>query len=353
MIKIYIKILKAILKNFFTKEKIIYISDASDWIINVIGINLKSNLNKIGFEIGISPIGLKNKIIHFGSVGSLIKSTGIKSINSSNKIILTWFHIVENDPLVKYIPELNNKVDIVHTAALNTKKKLVYYGLDKSKIKIIPLGVNPESFYPFTIEKKKNLRKKLQIPSNRIVIGSFQKDGVGWGEGLEPKLIKGPDVFCDAVIEISKNFDILILLSGPARGYVKKRLSEAGIPYIHKYLNKYEKVAEFYNVIDLYIVSSREEGLPMAILESMACGVPIISTKVGLAPEMIEHNKNGFLCEIGDYVDIAGKSNIVITNPELKNSFIDNGLDTISNYNWQQISNKFLDNLYKPLINND
>ena len=68
-----------------------------------------------------------------------------------------------------------------------------------------------------------------------FVVGSFQKDGVGWGEGLEPKLVKGPDVLvararAPRAPEVPELF---VLLTGPARGYVRRELERLGIPYRH------------------------------------------------------------------------------------------------------------------------
>ena len=349
MIKTYIKILISIFENLFTKEKIIYISDSADWIINVIGLNLKKNLTKITFKPALNPIGLRNKIIHFGSVSSLIKSSGIKKVHRSNKIILTWFHIVENDARTKFIPELSSKVDYIHTSAENTKNKLINFGFPASKIIVIPLGINPDNFFPYPEEKKENIRNKLKIPEKKIVIGSFQKDGNGWGEGFEPKLIKGPDIFCDAVIELNKRYDIFVLLSGPARGYVKKRLDKAQVQYIHKYLDDYEKISEFYNALDLYLVTSREEGLPMAILESLACGVPLISTKVGLAPEIINNTKNGFLCNIEDTENIVKRASRIIENTDLKEKITEQGLHDIKNYTWEKTAEMFYEKIYRNI----
>ena len=67
-----------------------------------------------------------------------------------------------------------------------------------------------------------------------FVVGSFQKDGVGWGEGLEPKLIKGPDVLVAALEQVHAEAPgLVVLLTGPARGYVRQELDRLGIPYRH------------------------------------------------------------------------------------------------------------------------
>jgi hypothetical protein len=58
-----------------------------------------------------------------------------------------------------------------------------------------------------------------------------------------------------------------------------------------------EEIAAFYQNIDAYICASRTEGGPHPILEASSCGVPVISTNVGIAPELIEQNVNGILIE--------------------------------------------------------
>ncbi|ALA52357.1 glycosyltransferase family 4 protein [Shouchella clausii] len=56
-----------------------------------------------------------------------------------------------------------------------------------------------------------------------------------------------------------------------------------------------EEMAAFYQQLDCFICSSTSEHIPLPLLEAAACGVPLISTRVGIAPELITHNKNGFI----------------------------------------------------------
>ena len=72
-------------------------------------------------------------------------------------------------------------------------------GIDPSKVFLIPIGINLDFFPLRKMELKRNMRDQLGIPQSAFVVGSFQKDGVGWEDGLEPKLIKRPDVFLAAL----------------------------------------------------------------------------------------------------------------------------------------------------------
>ena len=60
---------------------------------------------------------------------------------------------------------------------------------------------------------------------------------------------------------------------------------------------KHDKLSDFYNKHDIYIVSSRHESNPLPLMESMACGCFPISTKIGIAPELIRHKDNGYIVE--------------------------------------------------------
>jgi glycosyltransferase involved in cell wall biosynthesis len=64
-------------------------------------------------------------------------------------------------------------------------------------------------------------------------------------------------------------------------------------------------VPPLFHALDAYIVASREEGGPKSILESMASGVPIISTRVGQAAALIRHGENGWLADVGDAAGLA------------------------------------------------
>ena len=97
-------------------------------------------------------------------------------------------------------------------------------GFDEKKIVVIPLGIDLKNFINYPKTKKLQLKKRFKLPSEKIIIGSFQKDGIGWVKGLEPKFIKGPDIFCEVVKKLRDKFDIHVFLTGPARGYVKNKL---------------------------------------------------------------------------------------------------------------------------------
>jgi glycosyltransferase involved in cell wall biosynthesis len=123
---------------------------------------------------------------------------------------------------------------------------------------------------------------------------------VGFGEGDQPKLIKGPDVLVEACRRLRRAGDVHVLLSGPARGYVRRELGAAGIPFTHVRLAHYRDMTSLYHATDVTLVTSREEGGPKAVLESMAAGVPLVTTRVGQAADLVRPAHNALMVDVGD-----------------------------------------------------
>lgn len=332
--------------------ELIFATEGKSWAIEQVVKYLTKNLNRLGLiNAKISnPRHFKEKIIHFGSLNCLLNNKGLIKVKSPNKTVLTWFHIAPTDKRLKYVPILNKIIDIVHTSSPITEKKLRELGFDNNKIVVIPLGVDLYHFKKFNEKKKRVLKKKFNIPENKIIIGSFQKDGVGWESGFEPKLIKGPDIFCEVAKSLNEAYDIHVFLTGPARGYVKKQLEDNNIPYTHKFLDNYLDIVECYNILDLYLVTSRAEGGPQAILEGMATGVPLVTTNVGIVPLVVQHGLNGFVTDIDDVNQLYQYSTELINNKELREKIIANGLKTVQNYSWEGIAKEYYKKIYKRLI---
>ena len=335
-----------------------YLMESADWVIKQVGMDIAINLNNqklLKARTTATYKGICNQIIHFGSRNIFLPDAWGK-VDKSNKIIFTWFHGTERDKnlenlvMIKALPEASKRADIVHTSCAISKKNLIKWGVSQDKIVVIPLGVDLSVFKPVTEAKKKLIRKELGLPQDKLIIGSFQKDGVGWGKGLEPKWVKGPDVFVDVIDKLKRDYDIFVLLTGPARGYVKKELERLNVPYKHFFLKNYLEIPRYYDALDLYLVTSRAEGGPKAILEAMATGVPIVSTKVGMAPDIIREGYNGLLSDIEDVEELSEKASRIIDDKKLANQLVDNALNTIKNYSLENIAKQYYGKIYKRFI---
>jgi glycosyltransferase involved in cell wall biosynthesis len=189
----------------------------------------------------------------------------------------------------------------VHVSHTQMHEVVLSSGIDPAKVFQIPLGVDLERLRPPTDVERARLRKELGLPASAFVVGSFQKDGEGWGEGLEPKAIKGPDLLVKTMRRLHRAVpELWVLLCGPARGFVRAGLRSAGIPHVHVQYRSLERVAKLYGALDLYVVSSRQEGGPKAVLDAMATRVPLVTTEVGQAMDLVEHQRNAWMVDVED-----------------------------------------------------
>ena len=106
-----------------------------------------------------------------------------------------------------------------------------------------------------------------------------------------------------------------MLLTGPARGYVKTGLERLGIPYKHLFVKDYPEIGRLFPALDVYLVTARQEGGPKAVLEAMASGVPLVTTRVGQAMDLVRSGENGWLAAIGDADELARWVRHVYQNP--------------------------------------
>ncbi len=166
---------------------------------------------------------------------------------------------------------------------------------------VVPYLIDTDIFRPIDPHSQElaAFRSKWEIPEDVYLIGSFQRDTEG-SDLSSPKLVKGPDVLIEILLELKRRgLKFLVVLAGPRRHWIIRRLEENHINFRYlgvqtheddlgaNSLNR-EDLNLLYNLIDLYIVASRSEGGPHAILEAAASQCKIISTRVGIAPELLE-----------------------------------------------------------------
>lgn len=205
---------------------------------------------------------------------------------SSKKVVCTFHHIdkssMDKNKLLDF-KELESYVDLFHVISHKTKETLST--LTNKPIISIPLWINQNNW--FDLENKDQLRKQFGFRNDDFLIGSFQRDTEGH-DLKSPKLIKGPDIFIEIIKKINKeNKNLKVILTGKRRQYVINKLNELRVPFEYYEMVSVKKLNELYNILNLYIVSSRLEGGPQAIVECGITKTPIISTNVGIAPEIL------------------------------------------------------------------
>jgi glycosyltransferase involved in cell wall biosynthesis len=305
-------------KNWPKFSKLIIKREGSSWVLD----ELFDEFNNFFSSINIQVI---NDRFIFNSRDQLLfllsKYEALYNLNKFNhNIYFPYFHGNPNKDnqfksLFKIIENSHQKISGIQVTNSVMENLILNTGIEKRKVFRIPISIDVNKFSNILSLDKKFLRKKIGIPESSFVIGSFQKDGSGWNEGFDSKMIKGPDIFINVLKKLKSNIkEIFVLLTGPSRGYLKKELDNINIPYKHYVLDNYDEIYKFYKILDLYLITSREEGGPRALFESMICSIPCVTTNVGMAIDLVEHKKNGWKVEPEDIDGLIYWSNYVYQN---------------------------------------
>jgi glycosyltransferase involved in cell wall biosynthesis len=335
-------------------EPVQFVVEEADWAIRRVGTGVRDGIETFRpGTVGLTTNagGARRQIVHFGSQYMWVGWGHL--LGRSNRYVTSFFHGKPEDG-----PEVARHIDAFLASEKRLSKivasnsllrtRLEGWGVAPDKIAQIPIGVDTKLFAPPDEAARAAARQRFGVPEGAVCIGSFQKDGVGWGDGMEPKLIKGPDLFVEAVRILARDLPVYVLLTGPARGYVAAGLEAAGIPFSHDYVRDYADLRHAYYALDLYLVTSREEGGPMALMESMSSRVPVISTPVGMAPDLIEHGRTGWLTEI-EADAIAAQARAALATPD-REAVLDAAQVAVRAADWQVVAESHWTQVYEPLM---
>ena len=160
---------------------------------------------------------------------------------------------------------------------------------DKQKYKKISYGIESNKF-------------KSLVPNKRV--GDHCK--VGYISCFKPQ--KAPLDFIrtvKCVRDKNKNVEFISAGDGVLRPTAEKLAAKLGLKNRVDFLGWRTDIASVLSDIDILLLTSRWEGLPVVFLEAMASGIPIVATNVGGAAEVVENGRNGFLQDKGDYKGLA------------------------------------------------
>ena len=258
----------------------LYINSAKeDWVVD----RFINEWNKFNYK-QLNSYRINGKLIWLIAPWTWRKIP-IKYLNR-NKVLCTIHHIDEDkftDVEKEDFAERDKIVDEYHVISNKTLNQVKEY--TSKPITKIPFWVNQNIWFP--IEDKEILMEKYNFNNSEFLVGSFQRDTEG-SDLISPKLSKGPDQFIEIIESLNKQYEnLVVILSGKRRNYIIKNLEEKGINYRYYEMTSFETLNELYNILDLYIVSSRYEGGPQSIVECGITRTPIISTNVGIAEEIL------------------------------------------------------------------
>jgi N-acetyl-alpha-D-glucosaminyl L-malate synthase BshA len=109
---------------------------------------------------------------------------------------------------------------------------------------------------------------------------------------------------------------VLVLVGdGPARPEAEEEARTLGVQEDVRFLGKLDSTAQLLRSADLFLLPSEEESFGLAALEAMACGVPVIASRVGGLPEVVVHGETGALAPVGAVDTMASAALQLLCDP--------------------------------------
>jgi glycosyltransferase involved in cell wall biosynthesis len=186
-------------------------------------------------------------------------------------------------------------------------------------------------------------RRALGIPADRFVVG-----WIGRMTGVK----RTDDVLLAVRALRERGVDTVLCMvgDGPDRDAVERRAHQLGIVRDSLFLGYQEEVASYYAAFDALILPSANEGTPVSAIEALACGRPVVATRVGGVPDVVRDGVDGFLVEPGDVDAMAERLSALAADPPLRHRMGEAGRASVhERYSVERLLDD-IDALYRRLL---
>ena len=200
------------------------------------------------------------------------------------------------------------------------KVQTIYNPIDLSRINSL-IPDSPE--HPFFRD-----RKPIVIALGRLIPG------------------KGFDILLKAFSRVISEIDarLLILGEGPQRAYLENMIRDLGVTGKVSLAGFQKNPYTFLAHSDIFVLSSQHEGLPMAILEAMACGIPVISTDCRSGPrEILQNGQCGILVPVNNETALADAITRLLKDREQREEFSKRGKERMKDFTVNEIVRQYED----------
>jgi glycosyltransferase involved in cell wall biosynthesis len=186
----------------------------------------------------------------------------------------------------------------------------------KKKLCVLPNGIDTDKFAQPV--DKATLRQSLGIPRAARVIGTVGR--------LSD--VKCQDLLLRAFAAVTRRVaeaHLLLVGDGPMRKSLTQLAADLGIANAVHFAGYQEEPAPFYQAMDVFALTSQSEGMPLAVLEAWASGVPVVASAVGAVPRMIQEGRTGMLFPSGDEASLVRLLLELLGNDQLGRRMADEG----------------------------
>ena len=192
-------------------------------------------------------------------------------------------------------------------------------GIDPGKIAVIDNGIDISRYQPRASSPRKT------VPTEQLTIGTVGR--------LVPQ--KGITYFLQAAAEILKEFPearFSIVGDGPDRQPLEQYARQLGICDSVLFLGSRSDMPEVYASMDIFVLASTNEGLPMVLLEALASGKAVVATDVGAVSKVIIPGQTGLLVAPADARGLSQAVLSLVRNPALRHDLATSGASLVSDH---------------------
>jgi len=244
--------------------------------------------------------------------------------------------------LTRYLCRVADRV--VFVSGSDLKEMSAAWGLKRDKLRLVYNAVDVQRFRS---QDREAARQDLGFGEDVLLVGMI---------GRVDRL-KGYECFLEAAADVLKRntqpVHFLAVGGAPQAGYLAElmhRREALGIREKISFLGRREDIPQILAALDIFVLSSRVECLPLALLEAMAAGLPVVATRVGGIPEVIIDGENGLLLPPDEPIQLAEALLQLIEHPERRCQLAGNGLRTVSERFSLEGMMRALDQVYVELL---
>lgn len=262
-----------------------------------------------------------------GNTCPLILSRRVAYEPKSN-FLTAWKY---NHPSIKRIICVSKRVAGVMHRFIKDKDKCVtiYDGIDMNKFQ----KGRSDNF----------LKKEYHVPSGKILIGNTAA------------LAREKDffTFIDTIeILVTKRFNIhaFVVGEGPQEQELKEYVVRKGLQHAVTFTGFRKDITEVLQCFDLFLMTSRKEGLGSSILDAFLAGIPVVATSTGGIPELVRHEETGLLAGVGNAEQLAENVMKVLQNEDLKARLVYNASLEVKKFSKAITAHQTLEEYKKVLV---
>ena len=230
------------------------------------------------------------------------------------------------------------KADLVSTVSSALREKTIDLGISPAKVRCIYNGIDRTMFYP---RDQRESRERLQLKvKDKIILF------VG---AMDP--VKGVECLIRAIAQLSKNgredFYLVLVGDGFHRGVLEQAVEHLDLKQKVFFAGRkpHEEIVHWINASDMLCLPSIREGRPNVVIEALACGKPVVASRVGGIPELVNHT-NGILVTPNQPGELARAIAQALDRKWSPERIV----DSVQNLSWQACAEQFM-LAYESLVN--